>query len=108
MRVLLPRGPGGGLAGDGGPWDGPMGYGENVPTSALNAAFMDVAFVGKPLQCREPVCEQLKHMFEWRRYQPWQDAWLYKYIMDVSCRCIGVCVRADRGIDRREWVERAI
>ena len=91
MRVLLPRGPG-----DGGAWDGPVGHGESVPTSVLNAAFMDVSFVGKPLQCREPMCEELKQMFEWRRYQPWQDAWLYKYIMDVSGRCVGACICTDR------------
>ena len=87
-RVLLPRGPGGGSGGEGdahGGWDSvAVGYGENVHTSVLNAAFMDVAVVGKPIQCREPVCEELQRLFVWRGYQSWQNAWAYKYIMDVS------------------------
>ena len=84
-NVLLPRGPTA-SAGDGGTWNGAVGYGETVSTSALNAAFMDVAFVGKPIQCRDPVCADLQRMFEWRNYQSWQDAWVYKYIIDVKFR----------------------
>lgn len=107
-RVLLPRGPGGI---GGGKRDDAVGYGENVRTSALNAAFMDVGFVGEPIQCREPVCEELGHMFEWRAYQSWQDAWMYKYIMDVSLLLTDSAFgswHADIGEDRWKRVERAV
>ncbi|KAF8487546.1 glycosyl transferase family 90-domain-containing protein [Gautieria morchelliformis] len=83
MQVLLPRGPGG-SAGDGSGWDGAVGFGDPVRASTLNAAFMDVSFVGKPIQCIEPVCTELKRMFQWHPYQSWQDAWMYKYIMDID------------------------
>ena len=74
-RVLIPRQAASGV-----------GSGEEFKTSLLNTGFMDVAFVKEPIQCRGPICNQLKHMFEWRVTQSWQDAWQYKYIMDVS-RC---------------------
>ncbi|KAF8576914.1 glycosyltransferase family 90 protein [Ramaria rubella] len=65
-------------------WDGAVGRGTRVSTSALNAAFMDVAFVGRPIQCRGAVCETLQKMFEWRKRQTWREAWEYKYIMDID------------------------
>ncbi|KAF8487537.1 glycosyl transferase family 90-domain-containing protein [Gautieria morchelliformis] len=81
-QVLLPPG---GRAGDVSGWDAAaVGHGEPVRTSALNAAFMDVAFVGKPIQCDKSVCSQLQRMFEWRPFQPWRDAWVYKFIMDID------------------------
>lgn len=64
--------------------DAAVGQGETLSTSALNAAYMDVSFVGKPIQCRDSACGELQRMFEWRKYQSWGDAWMYKYIMDVS------------------------
>jgi hypothetical protein len=66
--------------------DAAVGEGEELRTSLLNPAFMDVAFVKKPIQCRAPICEVLKNMFDWRSSQSWQAAWQYKYIMDVSAR----------------------
>ena len=84
-RVLLPRRAGGVRgAAPGGRWDSVVGNGESVRTGVLNAAFMDVGFVGRPIQCRGNVCEDLRRMFEWRGYQSSQAAWVYKYIMDVS------------------------
>ncbi|KAF8511776.1 hypothetical protein JB92DRAFT_2831055 [Gautieria morchelliformis] len=83
MQVLLPRGHGG-SAGNGSGWDGSVGFGEPVRASTLNAAFMDVSLVGKAIQCLEPVCTELKHMFQWHPYQSCQDAWMYKYIMDID------------------------
>ncbi|KAF8576246.1 glycosyltransferase family 90 protein [Ramaria rubella] len=95
MRVLMPRGVGDGdveavrvgesededvVPG----WEGGVGYGTTIRMSALNSAFMDVAFVGAPMQCQPPVCDVLKGMFEWRSRQTWQDAWQYKYIMDID------------------------
>ena len=109
-NVLLPRGSTA-SAGDGGTWNGAVGYGETVSTSALNAAFMDVAFVGKPIQCRDPVCAELQRMFEWRNYQSWQDAWVYKYIIDVKFRpaTFSLCPGgADGRVGRRKWVECAV
>jgi len=61
-----------------------VGFGENVKWNVLNSAFMDVAFVGNPVQCRGELCGVLQNMFEWRKKQSYTEAWHYKYIMDVD------------------------
>lgn len=73
-RVLFPRGD----------RTSGVGFGENVKWNVLNSAFMDVAFVGNPVQCRGDLCEILQDMFEWRKKQSYTEAWHYKYIMDVG------------------------
>ncbi|KAF8487547.1 hypothetical protein JB92DRAFT_3022176 [Gautieria morchelliformis] len=85
-QVLLPPAASGRVGGVSG-WDAAaVGHGEPVRTSALNAAFMDVAFAGKPVQCQGSVCSLLQNMFQWRAFQSWQDAWVYKFIMDCPVR----------------------
>ncbi|KIJ36259.1 glycosyltransferase family 90 protein [Sphaerobolus stellatus SS14] len=42
VRVLLPKGE-----------NKPVGHGETVKRAMINAAYLDVAFVGKPIQCKE-------------------------------------------------------
>jgi len=77
---------------------GPVGFPTNVKTSALNAGWMDVAFVDRPIQCgeenanvtlRDPetgfsFCDHIGWKYEWRRVQTHYEAWRYKYILDVS------------------------
>ncbi|KAF8517358.1 hypothetical protein BU17DRAFT_76415 [Hysterangium stoloniferum] len=64
--------------------DASVGHGETLKIGALNAAYMDIAFSGKPTQCRDHICGELERMFEWRKRQSWGDAWMYKYIMDID------------------------
>lgn len=56
----------------------------------MNERMMDVAFAGAPIQCEEPVCTQMKTIFEYRAHMTWPQANKYKYIMDVSS--LDVCV----------------
>ncbi|KIJ36563.1 glycosyltransferase family 90 protein [Sphaerobolus stellatus SS14] len=73
VRVLLPKGE-----------NKPVGHGETVKRATINAAYLDVAFAGKPIQCKKEVCERLEHIFEWRKFQEWGDSWGYKFIADVD------------------------
>ncbi|QRW17661.1 glycosyltransferase family 90 protein [Rhizoctonia solani] len=50
----------------------------------LNERLMDVAFAGSPIQCEEPVCTEMKKIFEYRGHMGWSDANKYKYIMDID------------------------
>ncbi|KAJ1307235.1 hypothetical protein OPQ81_001349 [Rhizoctonia solani] len=50
----------------------------------LNERLMDVAFAGNPIQCEEPVCTQMKSIFEYRSHMSWPEANEYKYILDID------------------------
>lgn len=50
----------------------------------LNARLMDVAFAGDPIQCDEPICTQMKEIFEYRGRMNLAQSNQYKYILDVS------------------------
>ncbi|CAE6394278.1 unnamed protein product [Rhizoctonia solani] len=50
----------------------------------LNERMMDIAFAGNPIQCEEPVCTEMKSIFEYRGHMGWSDANKYKYIMDID------------------------
>lgn len=64
--------------------DAAVGFGRTLKYNALNNAFMDVAFSGKPHQCDEKMCAILSRMFEFRKLMTFKEAIGYKYIMDVS------------------------
>ncbi|KAF8517363.1 hypothetical protein BU17DRAFT_91802 [Hysterangium stoloniferum] len=64
--------------------DAAVGPGETVTTGAFNAAYMDISFVARPVQCNEPVCGDLQRTFEWLKFQHWDNAWAYKYILDID------------------------
>jgi hypothetical protein len=52
-----------------------VGQPEQVPVGPLNDLLLDVAFVGKPIQCQEQaVCDQVEEMFEFRKRQGWDKA----------------------------------
>lgn len=58
----------------------------------MNERMMDIAFAGEPIQCEEPVCTQMKSIFEYRSRMTWPEANKYKYIMDASSS--NVCLSA--------------
>ncbi|GJJ08524.1 hypothetical protein Clacol_002742 [Clathrus columnatus] len=74
-RVLFPP-----LAGR----DAAVGFGRTLKYSALNSAFMDVAFSGSPQQCEEKTCSLLKQRFEFRKRMSYKEAGAYKYVMDID------------------------
>lgn len=67
----------------------PVGKPELVPVGPLNDLLLDVAFVGKPIQCaKQEICDQVENMFEFRTRQDWNKANNYKYIFDIG-QCAG-------------------
>ncbi|POV99104.1 hypothetical protein PSHT_13686, partial [Puccinia striiformis] len=58
--------------------------GTQIDLAKANAAWFDVEFVGTPIQCEPPVCQQLEQMI---KFQEWVDddkANLFKYALDVD------------------------
>ncbi|KNZ45281.1 hypothetical protein VP01_82g3 [Puccinia sorghi] len=50
--------------------------------ATVNPAWFDVEFVGEPIQCEPPVCEELKQMIDFREFVDHDIANLYKYALD--------------------------
>ncbi|KAG8745102.1 Glycosyltransferase Family 90 domain containing protein [Ceratobasidium sp. 414] len=50
----------------------------------MNERLFDIAFAGEPIQCEEPVCTEMKSIFEYRGRMDWSAANRYKYIMDID------------------------
>ena len=80
-----------------------------VTTSALNEAYMDVAFVEKATQCDGSTCEELQRLFEFKEPDLLEEAWKCKSNIDVSS-LITVNTVLSKYIripsDRRERMER--
>lgn len=72
-KVLRPLGP-----------ERAVGHPVEERVAEMNERMMDIAFAGSPIQCEEPVCTQMKSIFEYRSHMTWPQANKYKYIMDVS------------------------
>ena len=61
-----------------------VGEGRSVSKARFNPAMLDVAFVGKPNSCVQPICDIIEKEFEFRKYQDAAMAANYKYVLDVS------------------------
>ncbi|KZS91031.1 hypothetical protein SISNIDRAFT_517630 [Sistotremastrum niveocremeum HHB9708] len=57
---------------------------ERVRTASLNAALVDVAFTGRPVQCDRVTCAILEKEYEFRKKQTPEEANRYKYFLDVD------------------------
>ncbi|KAJ6551850.1 glycosyl transferase family 90-domain-containing protein [Mycena capillaripes] len=62
----------------------PVGTPHAVPRARLVPALLDVAFVGRPMNCAPEECKVLEGMFEWRREHDLRRAGRYKYVFDVD------------------------
>ncbi|KAI6118650.1 glycosyltransferase family 90 protein [Pisolithus croceorrhizus] len=64
----------------------PVGEAAQVPIARVNPAWMDVAYVDKPLSCEEQAgtCRIFGEMFEFRRVQNRKVEGRYKFIIDVD------------------------
>lgn len=62
---------------------------ERVRTASLNAALVDVAFTGRPVQCDRVTCAILEKEYEFRKKQTPEEANRYKYFLDV--RLLPLC-----------------
>ncbi|GAA5979810.1 hypothetical protein JCM5350_002056 [Sporobolomyces pararoseus] len=57
---------------------------KDFPVSKLNDAYMDVSFAGGPVQCDEETCEIMREMIDFRPTMGLNEAYKYKYVMDVD------------------------
>ncbi|KAI6038342.1 glycosyl transferase family 90-domain-containing protein [Pisolithus marmoratus] len=64
----------------------PVGEPAQIPIARVNPAWMDVAYVDKPLSCEERTgtCRMFEKMFEFRRVQDRKEEGRYKFIIDVD------------------------
>lgn len=64
----------------------PVGEPVQTPVARVNPAWMDVAYVDKPLSCEERAgtCQMFEKMFEFRRVQSRKEEGRYKFIIDVD------------------------
>ncbi|GAA6025765.1 hypothetical protein JCM10207_000786 [Rhodosporidiobolus poonsookiae] len=53
-------------------------------TDGLNRAYMDVSFSGGPVQCDPETCEIMKEMIDFKETMGLNEAYQYKYVMDVD------------------------
>ncbi|GAA6040182.1 hypothetical protein JCM8097_004167 [Rhodosporidiobolus ruineniae] len=63
--------------------DGAVGE-KTYTTNGLNRAYMDVSFAGGPVQCDPETCEIMKAEIDFRDTMGLNDAYKYKYVMDVD------------------------
>lgn len=63
-----------------------VGKPEEVKVARVNPAWMDVAFVGKPITCDDArgTCREMGEAWEFRRMQKLETEGRYKFIFDVS------------------------
>ncbi|KAL4071930.1 glycosyltransferase family 90 protein [Scleroderma yunnanense] len=63
-----------------------VGEPEEMKVARVNPAWMDVAFVGKPLACDDArgTCREMKETWEFRRMQNQKEEGRYKYIFDID------------------------
>ncbi|WAR53612.1 hypothetical protein PtB15_3B120 [Puccinia triticina] len=58
--------------------------GTQVDLAQVNPQWFDIGFVGEPIQCEPPVCQQLKQMIHFHEWVGDEQANLYKYALDVD------------------------
>jgi hypothetical protein len=56
--------------------------GSHVDLAKVNAEWFDIEFVGKPIQCEPPACQELKDMINFQQWVGQEQANLYKYALD--------------------------
>jgi hypothetical protein len=61
-----------------------VGMGAEIGRQKINPAMMDIAFAGVPVGCPPSFCDELLHVFEWRKRQNAKEAGDFKYVIDVS------------------------
>ncbi|KAG8961623.1 Glycosyltransferase Family 90 domain containing protein [Tulasnella sp. 419] len=62
----------------------PVGEPEKIHKGMLNGALTDIHFAGDPIQCVPEICNRLVNEYEWKERQEFDEAWNYKYIIDVD------------------------
>ena len=65
-----------------------VGEPEEIKIARVNPAWMDVAFVGKPIVCDDArgTCRDMEEAWEFRRSHNRKEEGRYKFIIDVSTR----------------------
>ncbi|KAA1076143.1 hypothetical protein PGTUg99_036347 [Puccinia graminis f. sp. tritici] len=58
--------------------------GSHVDLAKVNSEWFDIEFVGKPIQCEPPACQELKDMINFQEWVGQEQANLYKYALDVD------------------------
>ena len=63
-----------------------VGEPEDMRAARVNPAWMDIAFVGKPITCDDAreTCKEMGETWEFRRTQKLKEEGKYKFIFDVS------------------------
>ena len=63
-----------------------VGEPEEMKIVRVNPAWMDVAFVGKPITCDDArgTCREMEEAWEFRLTQKRKEEGRYKFILDVS------------------------
>ncbi|KAE9390089.1 hypothetical protein BT96DRAFT_1002581 [Gymnopus androsaceus JB14] len=64
--------------------DQPLGPSQTARKARINPATMDMGFVEKPSQCREPTCNLMEQIYDYKKMQSIKDAGNYKYVFDVD------------------------
>lgn len=63
----------------------PVGEPTPLRKAHVNPALFDIHFAGTPVMaCSPEVCDYLKELFDWRKFQNPSEAGRYKYVLDVS------------------------
>ncbi|KAF8908122.1 glycosyl transferase family 90-domain-containing protein [Gymnopilus junonius] len=61
-----------------------VGRGASIKREQWAGTMLDIAFAGEPSSCAPEMCEKLREIFEYRKYQDQTTAGRYKYYIDVD------------------------
>lgn len=72
-----------------------VGRGISIKRERWAATMLDIAFAGEPNSCEPEVCERLREIFEYRKFQDHAKAGRYKYYIDVSLPHRSILLRSE-------------